>query len=270
MNQKGIALIFVAILASGCNMERMSLDLAVADTGLGFGNSARLNGIRLNLADDQVEEVNGLNVTLWWPGRNPEFVQRGIAVGLFQTDSRETVGLSLAPLVGGVDLYGINAGLLAVSAPGIVRGVNLAPFYAWGGEELTGINASLIVSGGDTIQGLTLAPICITPLPVTDLLEPHDGWLQGISASGIVIDYPGALGLVAAGLVRVRHLRGLSLGYVLNDVRGDAQGLCVAPFNFATSLSGVQIGLLNHVASNPHPFKWLPGLNIGFGDPDTD
>jgi hypothetical protein len=205
-------------------------------------------------------------VTLWWPADNPEFTQRGIALGLLATNAAVNYGLSLAPVVGGGSMYGLNVGLACTSATGILRGLNYGSFLTWGGEEVTGLNVGMIVSGGDLIRGLTLGLVYISPRPVTDILEPHRGWLKGINLSGLIIDYPGALGLTAAGINRIRHARGLTLGYFMNDVREDAVGLNVAPFNFTKRLRGVQIGLLNHVDANPHPFKWLPIMNIGFGD----
>lgn len=270
MKQRCFSAALVAVLCGGCAGDRASLDLAVAGTGIGFGNSRALNGVRLNFRDEAVESVNGLNVTLWDPGKNPDLVLRGIALGLARTDAREAWGLSLGGIAGGDHLYGINLGLLAARGRARLRGLNASGFSTWAGEELSGINAGLMVSGGGAINGLTLGLLYISPEPVTDILEPHSGWMKGINLSGLVIDYPGALGLTAAGIARVRHVRGLCGAWFMCDVREDVHGLCLAPFTYSRRLAGVQLGLLNHVESHPHPFKWLPGINIGFGGPPEE
>jgi len=254
----------------GCNAERQSLDLTVADAGLGFGNSARIHGLRFNVRDDQVEAVNGLNVTLWDPGENPEMVHRGLAVGLARTDARDMTGISVGSVAGAHNADGLNVGLLAVFGEGVVRGINLGPFLVWGGEQLTGLNAGLMVAGGGGILGLNLAALTITPRPVTDLFGEPDGSLSGLNAAGLIIDYPHLNGVSLAGLVRSRQLTGLTAAYVLADAREAVTGLSVAPFNFTDRLQGVQLGLLNHVASHPHPFKWLPLINVGWSRQETE
>lgn len=247
----------------------MSLDLAVADTGIGFGNSRILHGIRLNAIDEAVEEVNGLNLTFWNPGENPDLVQRGIAIGLARTDAAQMTGISLGSVVGGGSADGINVGLLGVHADGALRGINVGSFLVWGGRELTGLNAGLLVAGGGDINGITLAPLTIHPQPVTDILEPHDGSIQGITLCGLLLDYPCVNGITGAGIIRARHERGLGVAWLLNDVRRTQTGLSLAPINLTRDLRGVQIGLLNYVDSNPHPFKLLPFLNAGWHSADS-
>jgi hypothetical protein len=44
-----------------------SLDLTVNDVGLSLGDSRRVTGIRINFRDRRMEEVNGVNITVWSP-----------------------------------------------------------------------------------------------------------------------------------------------------------------------------------------------------------
>ncbi|HUV35853.1 MAG TPA: hypothetical protein VMX58_02830, partial [Patescibacteria group bacterium] len=60
-----------------------SLDLAVGGYGISLGNSKRFRGLRINAVDRDVENVIGVNVTLWRPDENPDAVVHGIAVGLY-------------------------------------------------------------------------------------------------------------------------------------------------------------------------------------------
>ena len=42
-------------------------NLAIDCNGVGFGNSSRFNGLRFNWSDSDLDEINGLNFTLWRP-----------------------------------------------------------------------------------------------------------------------------------------------------------------------------------------------------------
>ena len=66
----------------GQRSESRSLDLTVGDAGLSIGNSARLKGLRINWSDRGVEQVDGVNLTLWRPRENPDFIMNGLALGL--------------------------------------------------------------------------------------------------------------------------------------------------------------------------------------------
>jgi hypothetical protein len=51
---------------------------------------------------------------------------------------------------------------------------------------------------------------------------------------------------------------------VFNQIKGKQTGLAIGIFNYARSLNGVQIGLINHVPENPKYFRTLPILNAHF------
>jgi hypothetical protein len=60
--------------------------------------------------------------------------------------------------------------------------------------------------------------------------------------------------------VNARDLTGLSIGGV-NTAWRRQTGLSIGLFNYAESLEGIQIGILNHVPENPPAQRWLPVLN---------
>lgn len=62
--------------------RHQALNLTVNDYGISFGNSRRTNGLRINLTDNGLERVNGLNLTLWRPHDNPGAVVNGLALDL--------------------------------------------------------------------------------------------------------------------------------------------------------------------------------------------
>ncbi len=62
---------------------------------------------------------------------------------------------------------------------------------------------------------------------------------------------------------RTDELSGIAVaGY--NQVRGTQRGIAIGLYNRAERLRGIQIGLLNHAANNPPPFRWLPLINASF------
>jgi hypothetical protein len=44
-------------------------------------------------------------------------------------------------------------------------------------------------------------------------------------------------------------------------VRGEQHGLTIGLFNYAESLDGVQVGLLNYAGNNRAGLRWLPIAN---------
>jgi hypothetical protein len=70
-------------------------------------------------------------------------------------------------------------------------------------------------------------------------------------------------GIAVSGFrTRVEAMNGLGVaGW--NDVRGRQRGLSIGIYNYARTLSGVQIGLINHVRENPPGRRILPIINWG-------
>ena len=54
-----------------------SLDLGYRGWGISIGNAKRVTGVRINGVDRHVERVNGLNLTLWNPHKNPRAAFNG-------------------------------------------------------------------------------------------------------------------------------------------------------------------------------------------------
>jgi len=103
------------------------LDLTINGNGLAIGNIPRVNGIRINFRDTYLEEVNGLNLTLWGSRGEVGGTVRGLAVGVAAPVADRLQGLSIGGLavVGQSEISGISIGGLAVVSSGRTRGVNL-------------------------------------------------------------------------------------------------------------------------------------------------
>ena len=75
--------------------EGWGLDLTVGGTGLAIGNVPKVNGLRFNFRDRYLDEVNGLNFTLWTPSKDHHVggTVRGFAVGLISPVADRLQGL---------------------------------------------------------------------------------------------------------------------------------------------------------------------------------
>jgi hypothetical protein len=138
------------------------------------------------------------------------------------------VGINVGGLGTGAGgkLAGINIGGLGVGAGADVVGLSLGGL-AVGGPKVRGIQAALVV-GGEQVRGISIAPAYFR-------IEGMDGYMKGISVSAF------------------------------NHIGGEVFGICIGIFNWAYSVHGFQLGILNHVKNNPKGLRWLPVFNTSFG-----
>src|SRR5690349_16870692 len=94
-----LALVAGCALASAPARHR-ALNLGADGVGISIGNSREWTGVRLNAVDHQVRRVNGINLTAWKAGRNPEFQMNGVAVGLLAPVAHRINGVAAG--MGGV------------------------------------------------------------------------------------------------------------------------------------------------------------------------
>jgi len=76
-----LVFLVIFLMVNVGNSFASSLDITYRGCGISFGNSKRMNGLRLNLVDRKVEEVNGINLTFWAPKGNPDAKVNGFALG---------------------------------------------------------------------------------------------------------------------------------------------------------------------------------------------
>src|SRR5437773_3623357 len=75
------------------------IGLTIHDNGLSVGNAPRVNGMRLNVQDAELERVNGVNITLWKPREPLSGTVNGLQLGVVP-GSREVSSIAVA--LGGV------------------------------------------------------------------------------------------------------------------------------------------------------------------------
>lgn len=151
-------------------------------------------------------------------------------------------GISVAGLglVGKHGVTGVSlSGLGLVAGEGSITGVNVAGLGLVSGDAITGISATV---------GMARAK----------------GSITGVTFAGYRMKAPVITGLnVAIGWTDANILSGVSCA-AYHQTAEMQKGLVVGVFNNAEDLQGIQIGLLNHVESNPAWARWLPIINAKF------
>ena len=105
-----------------------ALNLGVAGVGLSIGNSRRWTGVRINFQDNQVEQVNGIGITIWNAKHNEAMVENGLALGLIGPVGGRFTGVTIGGLgaVADREFRGLNVAGLGLVSNGDMKGVNLA------------------------------------------------------------------------------------------------------------------------------------------------
>jgi hypothetical protein len=242
-------------LAVGSGNDLVGVNLG----GLAVGSGNDLVGINLaGLAVGSGATVKGLNAAL-------------LAVGA----GEDAWGINLAGLAvgSGDDLWGLSVGGLAVGAGRDVSGISLALFAVGSGKNMTGLSvAGLAVGSGKTLKGASLAGLAVG----------CGKELTGISVAILAVGAPSVKGGQAALVVGGEDVKGFTLApaymavkgadgrmvglsiSAFNHIRGEQRGVTIGILNFAEEISGFQLGLLNHVGSNPKGLRWLPLFNTRF------
>ena len=142
---------------------------------------------------------------------------------------------------------------LKASANRSLRSEPVSGIGTGAGRDFTGISMSGIGTGaGGTLRGLHMAGIGVGGTTVRGIV------LSGFAAGGHDVK---AL-MVAPAYINIKDdgiQRGLAVS-AFNRIQGEQAGFTIGIVNWARSLSGVQIGLLNF-AGNKERMKWMPLVN---------
>lgn len=225
-----------------------SLDLGVRNTGLSIGNSQNWTGIRFNYRDYDVDQITGINVSIWRPEDPATGNVRGIAIGIPVTGAYDLTGISLSPVGTGAEnnLTGLHLAGLGLGAGSTVRGLQLAGLGVGAGNDLSGITiAGLGIGSGNSLRGITIAGL---------------GAGAGNNISGLTF---GGLGIGAGD-----HISGVTISFLAvgagNNLTGfNLAGIAVGGGNNiqGISIAGLVLGAGNHVTG----INLSPGI-IGAGN----
>ena len=231
-SMRGIALGGVGVGAGG--------DLrGLAIGGIGTGAGGEINGIALGgIGVGAGESVSGLAIGGIGVGTGGSMT--GIAVGGIGTGVGE-------------DATGVLLGGVGVGAGGRIRGLSLAIVGVGSGEGMTGVQAAAgAVGSGGTLRGISLAGLAVG--------APR---IEGFAAAAAVGAMETRALVLAPAYFRIEkggRAEGVNIS-VFNHVRGTQGGLAIGIFNYARTLDGLQIGLLNYAANKSRGTRLLPLLN---------
>ena len=214
----------------------------VAIGGIGVGSGGNLDGIMVGgIGAGGGGNARGLLIGGIGAGLGGSM--RGIAIG--------GIGVAAGGNVTGLVIGGVGAG-----AGGMLRGIAIGGIGTGSGGGITGLAVSGIGTGsGGTIRGVAIAGIGVG--------APR---LEGVFVSCAVGAQDARAIVIAPALFRIEPGGSFVGGSVsaVNYVRGSQRGLSIGIVNYARSLHGAQIGIVNIIADQKsHPF--LPIVNWGSG-----
>ncbi len=225
--------------------DSRSVDLTVDGVGISIGDSRKVTGVRLNFRDRHMEEVVGINATMWMPYEENSGRVRGLALGLPGTGAERIAGIA-AGLVGvGVfdDMRGLAIGGIGVGVGNELRGIGLGGIGLGIGQDLRGAAIGGIGAGiGGNMRGIGIGGIGLgiggdaSGMLIGGIGAGVGGNLEGVSIAGI--------GIGAGGTVNGITITGIGLG-----AGGDVTGVQVA---------GIGIGAGGTL-------KWLSVAGAGIG-----
>ena len=303
---------------------------------LSIGNYPCVVGLRLNFRDDDLERVDGMNVTIWAPYEPSTGTVRGFALGLPITGAEDIHGLSLGAfgVAGGRDLEGITIAGLGAGAGRRMRGLTVGGIGVGSGGGIEGIAIGGIGAGtggnargaliggvgsgvGGNLEGLAIGGIgvgaggnvrgvavggigagaggdvhgiaiggigvgaggTITGIAIGGAGVGSGSGIRGFAASVLGVGAPSLRGGFAAAAVGALHAEGIVVAPLLfrierggsfrggsvsavNYIRGSQTGLTIGIVNYARSVNGTQIGVINIIADQrSHPV--MPLVNWG-------
>jgi hypothetical protein len=189
---------------------------------LSIGNHPRVDGIRLNYRDAELDLVRGANITIWTPYEGDwQGTVKGLARGLPSTGAARSsgIGVGVAGVAASEELTGIALGGIGVGAGGRVRGIAIGGIGVGAGDEVTGVLIGGIgVGGGGDVNGVALGGIGVGA--GGNLHGAAAGLIGagvGGDATGILI---GGIGAAAGGSARALLIGGIGVG-----VGGDFTGI---------------------------------------------
>jgi hypothetical protein len=299
-----LALPLISLFGQGLNIPAKHWGLSFGNStrfdGLRFNiidkDIEKINGINFNVwgaKDDsrQTGTVNGISIGI--PAAIGTNYRNGINIGIFGAGARQDMnGINLGGLgVGaGNNLKGINLGGLGAGAGNDVKGITFGILGAGAGNDMMGINiGGLGVGAGGNVSGLNFGGLAVGSggsvkgFSMSLLAVGSGEEVAGISLAGLAVGGPKVSGIQAALVIGGEAVQGISIapayfriegfdGYMkgfsvsaFNHIEGDVFGICIGIFNWAFSVRGFQLGILNHVKSNPKGLRWLPIFNTSFG-----
>ncbi len=251
----------------------------------------RVNGVNATVwapAKSSHGDVNGLALGVPAGGaRNLRGISLG-AIGIGADETMSGIGIGAVGLGAGAALNGVFVGGIGVGGGGNIRGMAVGGVGVGAGGNAKGILIGGIGAGvGGNADGIILGGVgggvggSFRGFAFGGVGVGAGDRATGILIGGVGVGAPNVTGIAIGGVgVGGVHLRGVmlsaanvrvgrdgSLGGIgvsaFNQVRGNQHGLTIGVVNYARSLRGAQVGVINIVRDNPRGRRVLPVLNWG-------
>jgi len=234
---------------------------------ISIGNHPRVDGVRINFRDSEVDRVRGANITLWRAHEDADLGSiSGLALGLPLTSAGDLTGagIGLAGVEVDGDAHGLLVGGLGAGAGGDARGIMLGGLGIGAGGRVHGIAVGgLGIGAGGGVSGITVGGLGVG----------SGGSVRGFAVGGLGVGAGGdARGILAGGLGAGigGSLRGAALGGLGIGVGGDARGILVGGLGAGVGgeIRGIAIGGLG-VGAGQRIHGAAAGI-LGVGSPTID
>lgn len=276
LRSSAAALLALAAIAPSLSAQRGAPVRRV----LSIGHHPRVDGIRLNFRDKELELVNGVNATIWTPydgyigGR-----VNGVALGLPLTAAGEIHGLSLGIFgVGAEDgMTGIGIGGIGLGAGGGIGGIHVAGIGIGAGGDVRGLAAGGIgIGAGGDMRGIMVGGIgagaggSVRGIAVGGIGAGAGGNARGLLAGGIGAGVGGDLRGIAAGGIGVGtggSARGIMVGGVGVGAGGSIRGITVGGVGVGAggNITGLSVGGIG--VGSGGTLRWVSVAGLGVGAP---
>jgi hypothetical protein len=238
-----IIVVIATLLINSPGIYSQSLDIPAKGYGLSFGNSKNFSGIRFNFRDRHVEEINGINFTLWRSKENKDAIVNGISIGIFP-EAGHLYGIQIGGLgVSGDEVSGITLGLIGAGSEGDLSGICIGGIGVGAGNSIKGLSVGLVGAGaGNEISGISIGGL---------------GAGAGNNCSGIMI---GGLGAGAGN-----DIRGITIGGLGAGAGNNVEGITIGGLGAGAGdkITGITIGGLGAGSGNELTGIAIGGVGVG-------
>jgi hypothetical protein len=215
---------------------------------ISIGNHPRVDGVRINFRDRELELVRGANITVWTPKKGYVGGEvKGLALGLPATMAGDITGFGVSVFGVGAEenFRGIGLAGVGLGAGGSTRGIMLGGIGVGAGSDVRGIAVGGIgVGAGGDARGLMVGGI---------------GAAAGGSVRGITV---GGIGAGAGG-----NVRGMMVGGIGAGAGGDARGIIAGGIGAGAggSIRGLSVGGIGVGAGSGIRGVSVAGVGVGSG-----
>ena len=176
----GLLVAFTLVSALMPSLGHAQVSGAPVRRVISIGNHPRVDGLRINFRDRELDLVRGANLTIWSPYNDAGGAVRGFAIGL--------------PLTGADRITGVGVGLLGVSANEELHGLMVGGLGAGAGGSVRGLaigGAGLEDPGEAQSQGMRNIVTAMQKLGVPRVLGVAGGGILDSHNGGLRHDQPG-------------------------------------------------------------------------------